>query len=160
MTLSTSSSDAQTQEYLQSLVAHKQLVGHYMSLALAELITRAIEHDDSKFGPEELVPYAENLPRFKTATYGTEEYRAALKAIQPAIDHHFQANRHHPEHFARGIRDMNLLDLLEMVCDWIAASQRVPGDTLQLEMQQQRFGYSDELATIITNTVQALTYER
>lgn len=33
------------------------------------------------------------------------------------LDHHYQNNDHHPEHFELGINGMNLLQLLEMLAD-------------------------------------------
>ena len=57
--------------------------------------------------------------------YESDEYKQVLKEIEEAVQHHYQVNRHHPEHFENGINGMNLIDLIEMVCDWVAASQRV-----------------------------------
>ena len=31
-------------------------------------------------------------------TYGSDEYKACLTEMKPALDHHYAANRHHPEH--------------------------------------------------------------
>ncbi len=77
-----------------------------------------------------------------------------MAEMKPAIDHHNSANRHHPEHFEGGIHEMNLIDLLEMMCDWKAATLRHnDGDIMKsIEINQKRFGYSDELAAILRNT--------
>jgi hypothetical protein len=37
--------------------------------------------------------------------------------MAPALKHHYENNRHHPEHFKNNIDDMNLIDLIEMLCD-------------------------------------------
>ena len=81
--------------------------------------------------------------------------RVSWVAHKPAIAHHYQHNRHHPEHFAHGVPDMTLLDLLEMLCDWKSASLRHDDGSIytSLEINQQRFGYSYELAGILRNTV-------
>ena len=49
---------------------------------------------------------------------------------------------------------MNLIDMLEMICDWKAASERhADGDILKsIEINQKRFGYSDDLKNILINT--------
>jgi len=54
-----------------------------------------------------------------------------------------------------GIRGMTLLDVVEMLCDWKAATQRhADGDILKsVEINQKRFGYSDELKAILRNTI-------
>lgn len=55
----------------------------------------------------------------------------------------------------KGIRGMSLLDVLEMLCDWKAATLRhKDGDILRsIEHNQKRFGYSDDLKQILLNTL-------
>lgn len=142
-----------TQRYMWVILEHKRLVAQYLQKATTALFQRAVEHDYSKFAAEEFEPFAANQESFATIPYGTEEYRAALRRVKPAIQHHYAANRHHPEHWANGVNDMDLLDVVEMVCDWIAASQRVPGDTLKLESLQERFKIEPQLLGIIEHTV-------
>jgi len=57
-----------------------------------------------------------------------------------------------------GIRGMSLLDLIEMFVDWKAASERhANGDiTRSIEVNQERFGYSDDLRAVFTNTAAEL----
>lgn len=59
---------------------------------------------------------------------------------------------HKPE---LGISGMSLLDLVEMLCDWKAATLRHnDGDIRKsIEINQKRFGYSDELKRILLNTL-------
>jgi hypothetical protein len=145
-------------EYTWVILDHKKLVAFYLGRVTTELVERAVTHDYSKFSAEEFGPYEANLPRFKAAVYGSDEYKACCKAIEPAIQHHFEANRHHPEHFGEsGIDGMNLLDVMEMVCDWIAAAKRVPGGKLRLDLQRERFHISDQLFGLIARTVESLT---
>jgi hypothetical protein len=58
----------------------------------------------------------------------------------------------------KGIRGMSLLGLLECLLDWKAATLRhADGDLLRsIEINQKRFGYSDELKQILLNTVAEL----
>jgi len=53
---------------------------------------------------------------------------------------------------------MNLLDLVEMVCDWVAASQRKEGTDILKGMiiNQKRFDIDDQLFCVIMNTVEYL----
>lgn len=55
---------------------------------------------------------------------------------------------------------MTLIDIIEMLCDWKAASERTQQDSIakSLTHNQQRFGIDDQLATILANTVQALEW--
>jgi hypothetical protein len=50
---------------------------------------------------------------------------------------------------------MNLIDLIEMLCDWKAATLRHnTGDIYKsLDINQKRFGYSDELKHLFKNTI-------
>jgi hypothetical protein len=84
-----------------------------------------------------------------------------LQKIKPALVHHYQHNRHHSEHFKNGIKDMTLIDLCEMLCDWKAASLRHNDGNIRksIEVNQQRFNYSDELKAIFNNTINELEIE-
>ena len=75
--------------------------------------------------------------------------------MKPALDSHYADNPHHPEHYDNGIKDMDLVDLIEMICDWKSATLRHnDGDIYKsIELNQKRFGYSDELKQIFKNTV-------
>lgn len=55
----------------------------------------------------------------------------------------------------KGLHGMSLLDLTEMLCDWKAATLRHnDGDIRKsIEINQKRFGYSDELKRIFLNTL-------
>jgi hypothetical protein len=61
---------------------------------------------------------------------------------------------HHPEHFKDGVDDMNLLDIMEMFCDWKAAGERHnDGNILKsIERNADRFGLSPQLVRILENT--------
>ena len=75
--------------------------------------------------------------------------------MKPALDHHYARNRHHPEHWpTNGIRDMSLVDLIEMFCDWKAATERHADGSLlkSIETNKKRFGYGDELEHIFLRT--------
>ena len=69
--------------------------------------------------------------------------------------HHYETNRHHPEHFTNGFKGMNLVDLVEMFCDWVASTSRHKDGDIYNSIQQNkgRFGYSNELEMIFINTV-------
>src|SRR5690242_5622922 len=112
-------------EHISGVLEHKKLVATYLQTIANELIRRALVHDDSKFSAEELDDFERMTPILKTLTYGTDEYKAALKELGPALQHHYQVNDHHPEFFSDGIDAMNLIQIIEMVCDWMAATERV-----------------------------------
>lgn len=141
----------QTQEHINT-------VGKLLSVCLEQLVERRSSHDRSKLLSPEAEIFEVMTARLKGSTYGSPEYAAMLAEMKPALDHHYASNRHHPEHHAEGIKGMNLIDLLEMVCDWKAATLRHADGSIEksLEINQKRFGYSDELKSILRNTVQVI----
>ena len=120
-----------------------------------ELVARGETHDRSKLSPEESDVFAKFTPKLKGSTYGSDEYKCFLAEMKPALDHHYENNRHHPEHHAGGIDGMNLLDVLEMWIDWRASSMRhADGDMgKSIEINEKRFGMSPQLVNIFKNTL-------
>lgn len=137
---------------------HILKVQKYVLDAAKRLMDRAHVHDASKLVSPEVETFDQITVRLKDTVYGSDEYRATLREFKPGIEHHQTHNSHHPEFHKRGIRGMSLLDILEMVCDWKAASERTKdGDIMKsIEISQERFGFSDELADILRNTAREL----
>lgn len=134
---------------------HIQTVQRLLGRVIRDLLGRAERHDQSKLTSPEVELFDEFTPKLATSTYGSDEYRGFLAGMKPALDHHYATNSHHPEHYPNGIADMSLLDVMEMLCDWKAATLRhKDGDILRsIEINQQRFGYSDEFKRLLINTL-------
>lgn len=134
---------------------HIAQVREFMLLFAKELMERALLHDQSKLKSPELEIFTEYTPKLKYSTYGSDEYKNFLKEMQVALDHHYANNSHHPEHYENGIRGMDLVDVVEMFCDWKAATMRHnDGDIMKsIEINKKRFNYSDDLEQIFKNTV-------
>ena len=127
----------------------------------ANLHYRFLKHDESKLKTPEKEVFDEFTPKLKDSTYGSSEYKDYLNEMSFALEHHYQFNKHHPEHWAEGIKDMSLIDLIEMIVDWKAATLRHDnGDILKsIELNQERFGYGDELKQIFINTISEMKWE-
>lgn len=134
---------------------HIQTAQNLLRAFVQNLQWRAQEHDQSKLESPEVEVFNEFTPKLAESTYGSDEYKSFLAAMKPALDNHYQVNNHHPEHYDNGIRDMTLMDIVEMLADWKAATLRHnDGDIRKsIEINQKRFGYSDELKQIFLNTV-------
>lgn len=125
-----------------------------------KLIERAIIHDRTKFvEPEKgafdtLVAYA---TKYGEARYGSPEYFSRLDTLNEALSHHYQNNPHHPEFHKNGIRDMSLVDLIEMLADWKAAAERYPTSSNNvresLRVNRKRFNIPMELVDVLNNTI-------
>jgi hypothetical protein len=128
-----------------------QLLGEFA----IELIRRGNVHDNSKFEPEELVPLQhmqELVEKEGQASYGSDEYKRRLGILKPMLDHHYKNNSHHPEHYENGIDDMSLYDIVEMFCDWKAASERGEESEVNLSSSKERFNISDQLFSIFESS--------
>lgn len=137
---------------------HIETVRNYLNTVHRELLNRAEQHDQSKLKEPERSFFDEYSPRLRKMSYGSKEYKELTKKMKVGIKHHYSKNRHHPEFHRNGIRDMNLMDLIEMVCDWKAATLRHNNGNIKksIKINQKRFNYSDELAQIFLNTAKFL----
>lgn len=135
-------------------IKHIEKVRYYIRMITDRLTTRGVNHDKTKLKSPEVELFTEYTPRLASTQYGSEEYKESLAGLKPALDHHYANSRHHPEHFSKGIADMNLVDIVEMLCDWKAASERQRDGNLlkSIEQNAQRFGYDDQLKQIFLNT--------
>lgn len=141
---------------------HIQSVQNKLSRVMLELGRRANAHDQSKLGSPEKELFDEMTPILKTLTYGSEEYKASLAKLKPALDHHYKVNSHHPEHYEDGIEGMDLLDIVEMFCDWLAATERVKDGDIRksIEYNHLRFNMSGQLVKIFKNTIKYFEKEQ
>lgn len=122
---------------------------------VTDLLERSADHDASKLNPPEADIFDIYTAKLKGCTYGSDEYKGYLQEMKPALDHHYKMNRHHPEHHEDGIGGMSLMDLVEMILDWKAASERhTDGDVLRsIEVNTKRFGIEPQLVKVLINTV-------
>lgn len=123
---------------------HKFWVSLYMFKLCWALMKRAWKHDFSKYGKNEALYFAK-AAKLSSLKYGSEDYKKNLESIQPALEHHYKFNSHHPQHYKEGISHMSILDWCEMLCDWKAATRRTKNGSIKfsVEENQERFGYDD-----------------
>ncbi|GAK58756.1 hypothetical protein U27_05731 [Candidatus Vecturithrix granuli] len=139
---------------IRDTTQHIEHVRENLSIIIEQLHDRAQHHDESKLSEAEIDGFTEYTPKLKNTEFGSEEYQSFLKELKPVLTHHYQENRHHPEHFSNGYRGMNLVDLVEMFCDWLASTQRMANSDIykSIEHAQERFALSDDLVHILKNT--------
>lgn len=139
-------------------IKHIERVRYYLHIITEKLTIRGVTHDKTKLESPEVELFTEFTPRLAELKYGSEEYKESLARLKPALEHHYANSRHHPEHFSKGINDMNLVDIIEMLCDWKAAGERQRDGNLlkSIELNAQRFGYDDQLKQIFINTAKML----
>ena len=133
--------------------AHIAKVQERIAECLELLVKRSAAHDASKRSDAEQPGYDALFQALADGLSMAEARTHPL--IDAAIVHHLATNDHHPEYHARGVAGMSLLSLLEMLCDWKAASER-SGKTFDIGAQIERFGIEPQLAWILSNTVKEL----
>lgn len=133
---------------------HIALVGMYLGLVVEWLQDRARVHDASKLVSPEKEVFDVFRSKLDSLDIQSAEYKRALVEMGEGLKHHYRVNSHHPEHYENGINGMNLLDVIEMVCDWTAAAQRNdPNGKVNLQWARERFGIDAQLESVIKNTL-------
>lgn len=135
-------------------LAHIHTVRDNIDTFVAGMLARGRRHDASKLEEPEKSMFDRVIPMLEGMAYGSPEYEAVVASARPALEHHYRRNSHHPEHHgAAGVAGMDLFDLVEMVCDWMAAAERKPDDGVKLDYNVRLFGIEPQLASIIANTL-------
>lgn len=141
----------ETEEYIKE---HISRVRRHISTFIQLLIRRAENHDKSKLEEPELSWWKEmdKEPRYP---YGSEEYKQKIKRWNKVFKHHYQYNRHHPEHYEYGVSEMTLIDIVEMMCDWLGYKDTTTvTEALKVcDEQMARYDISEELRQVIFNTL-------
>jgi len=138
---------------VQETKKHIKMVRDTIHSLIVRLLTQSMEHDQSKLKSPEFEIFLKYTPKLRNTTYGSDEYKIFLQEMKPALDHHYEVNRHHPEHFNKYVcngcfkefqlmpnycdvcgysqfqkesdmSQMNMLDLIEMFADWYSATKR------------------------------------
>jgi len=140
---------------------HIERVRNLINKCVVDLLKRGEKHDQTKLESPEVELFTEYTPKLAGSTYGSSEYEGFRKAMGPALQHHYANNSHHPEHWANGVNDMSLLDIMEMLCDWKAASERHNDGNIRksIKINADRFGLSPQLVLILENTADLLFKE-
>jgi hypothetical protein len=124
---------------------HIELVRERLINLAHQLEERAQLHDLSKFQEDEFGGFVEINQVARQFPYGSAEYMESIKNNN-AVALHYSRNSHHPEYHAGGVSDMGLLDLIEMVADWGAASEAYGQTSFEdaLKKQTERFKLTPE----------------
>lgn len=149
---------------------HIAQVGKYLLGVIQRLTFRIMWHDESKLSKIEKPIFDKMTSKLAKSTYGSKQYKKYLEQMKPALNNHYNLNRHHPEYFMKedryislmtsAVGCMNLIDIIEMLCDWKSATLRHnDGDIYKsIDINQKRFGYTNELREILINTAKYLDF--
>lgn len=164
-----------TYDSREDTLTHIDAVRYRLHEVTRNLAYRAKVHDRSKLIEPEKPIFDVVTPRLRELTYGSDEYKAALAEMGEALNHHYRCNQHHPEHYAltdagvpnpdelkqgAAIARMTMIDLIEMLCDWKAATERhADGNFGQsLIINRTRFGIGEQLFSVLVETARELGF--
>lgn len=142
----------------QETVKHIMVVQRMLANVQVEMMRRSLTHDQSKLISPEFDMFVEHTDKLKGSVYGSPEYLENLEKMKTqGLAHHYKHNLHHPEHYDEGIEGMDLISVIEMFFDWMAACQRHDtGDIYDsIRINQTRFGLTDQLCKIFENTARS-----
>ena len=153
--------ESTTKSFLLRIHDHTFGVRSRVTRICTALITRAITHDNSKYSEKELNAHISMADEMDGIKYGTDAYYTIKKKYEALSAEHFANNRHHPEHHPKGIDDMNLVDVIEMLCDWLTGSENT-GTPVErsLEINEKRYNVSPQLMNLLRNTIRDFDLEK
>jgi len=152
--------DLKEAKYRTRVGEHVLQVHNNLERFCEKLDDRGAHHDLSKLQEPEFSIFMNGQEGFENVMFGTPEYKTHCKTILPAIRHHHAHNSHHPEFHIDGVKGMSLVDVVEMVCDWKAASDREGNDfNITLEICLEKYIESLELRSIIRHTVLEMNWD-
>lgn len=146
------SSDKRLEDSLIKTRRHRNIVSNLMNLLIMELHKKAETHDQSKLESPEAEIFAFYPDYIEESNYMSEEYQSLIKHYNEAITHHFQNNSHHPEHFKNGVKDMNIIEIIEMLCNWKANLKDCESLDTKIKKYKKLYGLSNDLTNILLNT--------
>lgn len=144
----------ETEKYIRGHIGRVQKwIAHFAQA----LFDRGSKHDASKLEFPELEGWTrmDLEPRYP---YGSKEYEEKKERYEWLFHTHYSRNRHHPEYFEihdNKAFEMDMLDLLEMLCDWLGYrdSIRYTDATNLVDQQCERYGFSEEIHDLLLNTL-------
>lgn len=135
-------------------VNHIAIVRDRLMLCIMNLQSRLLAHDNSKLIEPERSAYEELDEALVGVEFGTDEYRRKIKShLGSALQHHYDHNSHHPEHYSNGVVGMSLFDLLEMICDLRAVCDEKAKPVIDLDTNKRIHNISDDVYMILQNTI-------
>jgi len=148
-------------DFLCDTIVHVSEVAENLEICASNLRQRGHAHDRTKFQPMEFDAFVSTREKLKRAKFGAPEQQECVDTIRQAVDHHHANNQHHVQYYSDGIKDMSLLDILEMICDWRAATRRNSESRFKgfLEVAIKKYNISPELEKIIQTTLKELGWD-
>lgn len=142
--------------FMSDTYEHKMRVQIIMNQLSREFMKRGRTHDNSKLKSPEKEAYEEMHEKLKNAKIGTPQYDDIMQG-NVAVGLHYKNNDHHPQHFEHGIFDMNLVQIMDMLTDWVAASDAKRTNVVELlPTLMEQNGIPENYYMVFKNTLEYL----
>lgn len=149
-----SNEESETERYVKQHICN---VRKYLSYFSRIVYNRGVEHDQSKLMEPELSLWKkmDEEPRYPYSIDPNSEYQKKLERHKTVFELHWRNNRHHPEHFHGWYTEMDLVDLIEFMCDNISYKQNLTFEECERLIKDQcaRYNFPDILQNILLNTL-------
>lgn len=142
-------------QYYQEVIEHKKKVMDIMYDIANMIMKRGYIHDDSKL-QDEFDSWVEYYIPENERDIESEEYKKSFEALKEVREQHYMKNRHHMEFYNGDIKKINVVDLIEIIVDWIASASSQDKGNLRvtIEKARERFKFSKDIESIILNTLE------
>ena len=140
-------------------IEHKHIVSNLLSRCAEQLLERGMNHDAGKISKIErdncVVPVWEIHQG--VVKFGSDRHKELIRQLGVGWEHHKQHNDHHVT-IERPICSMDLFQILEMVCDWIAVASVAGNDPVMALDQMIEDGHpiQEQIELVIRNTLKTL----
>jgi hypothetical protein len=143
--------------YRQDIIDHKEKVAENMLKVQTELTRRMFRHDNDKIANDLIFEtYNEYNHQLRAQKYDSPQFKQFAKIMQPAVRLHTSKNRHHFYDKANKMdfSQVDLLDLIETLADWVGATARNPNADYQaaLNYNFEKYEIPNQWRTLLINT--------
>ena len=150
--------------YVQDTINHRLLVQNEINKVIFELQERLINHDTDKILNDVIYDcYAPIVAELRTVEYDTPKYHELIDKMDIGWEEHMK-NRHHwveEKYNKEKLEELTIMDLAEIVCDWIGAMKRNISDDEQImsgvKHNIKRYGL-ENWGSLIIQTASCLLY--
>lgn len=144
----------ETEKYIRG---HIRRVNRWLVHFSKAIFDRGQKHDASKLQSPEIEGWTQ-MDTEERYPYGSPEYEEKKARYKWLFHEHYSKNRHHPEYFEihqNKSLEMDLLDYIELLCDWLGYRDSINyTDASELIAQQcKRYGFSQEIYDLLLNTM-------
>ena len=148
-----------TNRHINGVKRNMALMVGFHGLSLPELMSRANQHDSSKYSEDSRDEYVWLSWWWRNKNLGIPwDYPTGLKEkIKEKTGKHIHSERHHPESHIDA-DDMSLMDIVEMICDWQNVGEE-KGNTARKWADKQigkRWPFNEENKKLIYDAIEWL----